>query len=314
MGFMKGEPAMEPVLVSIGLPVYNGADFVRQALESIVNQTYRNLEIVIADNASTDGTEAICREFAVRDERIRYHRQPTNLGGSANHEFVLASTTGKYFRVAAHDDVMAPTLIEKCVWELESDPEVVVAITRVEIIDQNNNPGPEIDAHLKGMSNRNPVQRFGLITCRQNWATPVYGVMRREALEGKHILGRYTGADRTFLAEMALAGRWAQVDEVLFFRREHAATSTKSFPDEWKRRVWFDTSIEASSIAFPQWRRLSELAKVVNRSSLSGKGKIGAHLQLARWVVTPVYRPRILRLIRDPLVVARRALHLSRAA
>ena len=311
---MKGEAAVEPVMVSIGLPVYNGENFVRQALESIVNQTYRNLEIVIADNASTDGTESICREFAARDERIRYHRHSTNLGGSANHEYVLAATTGKYFRVAAHDDVLAPTLVEKCVRELERDPGAVLAITRVQIIDQDGEPGPEIDAHLRGMSSPSEVQRFGLITCRQNWATPVYGVMRREAMEGKHILGRYTGADRTFLAEMALAGRWAQVDEVLFFRREHATTSTKIFPDEWERRKWFDTSIEKSSIAFPQWRRLSELAKVVNRSSLGGLGKVGAYLQLVRWVVTPIYRPRILRLLRDPLVVARRALHLSRAA
>ena len=67
-------------LVSIGVPVYNGENYLRQALESITNQTYRNLEILIADNASTDGTEAICREFAARDERIRYHRHPTNLG------------------------------------------------------------------------------------------------------------------------------------------------------------------------------------------------------------------------------------------
>jgi hypothetical protein len=215
--------------------------------------------------------------------------------------------------VAAHDDEMAPTLIERCVEELEANPKAVVAITRVLSIDDNSVRGAEIDGHLKGMSSPNPVKRFGLISCRPNWATPVFGVMRREAMEGREILGRYTGADRTFLAEMALAGPWRQVDELLFFRRGHATNSTKTFPDEWHRRQWFDTSIQASSIAFPQWRRLAELAKVVKRSSLSTRSKVGAYLQLARWIVTPVYRPRILRLLRDPLVVATRALRSSRA-
>ena len=303
----------ESPLVSIGVPVYNGENYLRRALESITNQTYKNLEIFIADNASTDETEAICREFAARDDRIRYHRHPTNLGASANHAFVLRSTTGKYFRVAAHDDEMAPTLIERCVEELEANPKAVVAITRVLSIDDNSIKGGEIDGHLKGMSSSNPIERFGLISCRPNWATPVFGVMRREAIEGREILGRYTGADRTFLAEMALAGPWRQVDELLFFRRGHATNSTKTFPDEWQRRQWFDTSIQSSSIAFPQWRRLSELAKAVDRSSLSARSKVGAYLQLARWIVTPVYRPRILRLLRDPLVVATRAFRSSRA-
>jgi glycosyltransferase involved in cell wall biosynthesis len=299
-------------LVSIGVPVYNGENYLRRALESITKQTYRNLQILIADNASTDGTEAICREFAARDDRIRYHRHPTNLGASANHAFVLRSTTGKYFRVAAHDDEMAPTLVERCVELLEADPQVVVAITRVLSIDDDSTPGPEIDGHLKRMSSSNPIERFGLISCRPNWATPVFGVMRREAIEGREILGRYTGADRTFLAEMALAGPWRQVDELLFFRRGHATNSTKTFPDEWQRRQWFDTSIQASSIAFPQWRRLAELAKVVDRSSLNPRGKVGAYLQLARWIVTPVHRPRILKLLRDPLLVATRLLRSSR--
>ena len=300
-------------LVSIGVPVYNGENYLRRALESITNQTYKNLEILIADNASTDGTEAICREFAAKDDRIRYHRHPANLGASANHAFVLRFTTGKYFRVAAHDDEMAPTLVERCVEVLEADPKVVVAITRVLSIDDDSTPGAEIDGHLKGMSSLNPIERFGLISCRPNWATPIFGVMRRQAIEGREILGRYTGADRTFLAEMALAGPWRQVDELLFFRRGHATNSTKTFPDEWQRRQWFDTSIQSSSIAFPQWRRLAELAKVVDRSSLSPRSKVGAYLQLARWVVTPLHRPRILKLLRDPLLVATRWLRSSRA-
>jgi hypothetical protein len=130
--------------------------------------------------------------------------------------------------------------------------------------------------------------------------------MRRDVIAGREILGRYTGADRTFLAEMALAGPWRQVDELLFFRRTHSTNSTKEFPDEWERRQWFDTSIRSKSIAFPQWRRLAELIKVVRQSDLSPRSKVGAFLQLARWIVTPMHRPRLFKLLRDPLVVATR--------
>ena len=66
--------------VSIGLPVYNGADYLRTALESIVGQTFADIEITISDNASTDDTQRICEEFADRDSRIRYSRNRVNEG------------------------------------------------------------------------------------------------------------------------------------------------------------------------------------------------------------------------------------------
>lgn len=299
-------------LVSIGVPVYNGELYLRSALESIVGQTYGNLEIVIADNASTDGTEDICREFAARDPRVRYHRHLFNLGASANHDFVFFNTTGTYFKTAAHDDELAPTFIERCVDVLEANPELVMVITRVLEIDEFGRRGKEIDGHLKDMDSTSPVKRFGLITCRPNWATPVFGVMRRAAVKSD-LLGRYTGSDRTFLASMALTGPWKQLDEFLFFRREHATNSTKTFRSEWKRREWFDTSIDGSSVYFPQWRRLAELTKVIRKSQLGLSDRFGAFLQLARWIVTPVYRPRILKLVRDPFIVAARMLRSSRA-
>jgi glycosyltransferase involved in cell wall biosynthesis len=300
-------------LVSIGVPVYNGENYLRRALDSIVSQTYSNLEIVIGDNASTDGTEAICREFAGRDARIRYHRHPVNMGASANHEFVFRTSTAEYYKAAAHDDEIAPTYVEKAVAELEAHPGVAMVITRVTEIDENSRWTKEIDSHLKGMNSPDPVKRLGLIMCRPNWATPVFGMMRRSSFKGKEILGRYTGSDRTFLAEMALAGPWRQVDEVLFMRREHATTSTKSFPNEWQRRQWFDTSATRSKVAFPQWKRLAEYASLIRRSGLSPLARTRAYGQLLRWTVTPFHRPRILKLIRDPAVVAWRMLRSQRA-
>src|SRR3990167_857582 len=101
-------------LVSIGLPVYNGAatDRLPRSLDSLLNQTYHNIEITLSDNASTDGTEKICREYAARDSRIRYIRQKENRGVVANFQFVLAKAIGEYFMWAASVDAWAIIYIE----------------------------------------------------------------------------------------------------------------------------------------------------------------------------------------------------------
>ena len=164
---------------------------------------------------------------------------------------------------------------------------MVVAITRVLSIDRPTaRRVQEIDGHLKGMSSSESGQAFrphqlptelGYAGLRRNAA--------RDAMEGREILGRYTGADRTFLAEMALAGPWRQVDEFLFFRRGHATNSTKTFPDEWHRRQWFDTSIQASrrshsrngegSPNWPRWCEHSSLSTPEQDRGLSAAGPMG---------------------------------------
>ena len=101
--------------VSIGLPVYNGERYLREALDSILGQTFRDFELIICDNASTDETAAICADYAARDPRIRYHRQTHNIGATANFNHTFELARGAYFKWAAHDDVLAPTWLEKCV-------------------------------------------------------------------------------------------------------------------------------------------------------------------------------------------------------
>ena len=95
--------------VSIGMPVYNGVPFLNEALDSILAQTYRDFELVISDNASTDETESICRAYAASDPRIRYYRQQENLGAMPNFNRVCELSRGQYFKWAACDDVCSPT-------------------------------------------------------------------------------------------------------------------------------------------------------------------------------------------------------------
>jgi glycosyltransferase involved in cell wall biosynthesis len=290
-------------LVSIGLPVYNGENFISEALESIIGQTYEKLQIVVADNASTDATESICREFAERDGRITYFRHGENLGASGNHDFVFFQSEGPLFKLAAHDDVLHPDLIEKCVDALVSRPEYVLAFPRTRHIDAAGMEHEAIDDHVVGMDSPSPALRMGRITCPPNWATPVFGVFRREAVKTDTILGRYVGSDRTLLAELALAGPWHRVDEYLFYRREHDTTSTNAFRGEINRMRWFDPSVSRGG-RFPHWRRLAEFRKAVQRAELSAPQRALAYSQLARWTFTPWYRPRALKLLRDPIVAA----------
>ena len=105
----------EQPLVSIGLPVFNGEDFLENALDSILSQTYRNIEVIVCDNASTDRTESIIASYAQNDERIKYSRHDENLGAALNYNSTFELSKGKYFKWAAHDDVMHENYIEQCV-------------------------------------------------------------------------------------------------------------------------------------------------------------------------------------------------------
>src|ERR1051326_2036095 len=105
--------------VSIGLPVYNGQQFLEEAINSLLAQTYSDFELIISDNASTDATEQICRAHAAADPRIRYYRNDKNRGPVWNLNRVFELARGELFKWAAHDDVCAPTLVERCVEVLE---------------------------------------------------------------------------------------------------------------------------------------------------------------------------------------------------
>ena len=98
--------------VSIGLPVYNAERFLEQALDGILAQTYIDFELVICDNASTDGTQAICQRYAALDPRIKYHRNPQNIGVSRNFNRAFELSCGEYFKWCCHDDIPAPTFLE----------------------------------------------------------------------------------------------------------------------------------------------------------------------------------------------------------
>jgi glycosyltransferase involved in cell wall biosynthesis len=210
-------PAHDPSAprVTIGLPVYNGDAFLAAAIDSLLAQTYRDFELIISDNASTDGTEAICRDRAARDPRIRYYRSAKNRGAMWNFNYVVELARGEYFKWAAHDDVHEPTYVERCVEVLDRDPGVVLACTKLVDIDENNVRKPVEVPDLAWDAAR-PNVRFRALANPHHRCESVFGVIRASVLRKTMLISDYAGCDRVLLSQIALAGRFHEVPRCSF--------------------------------------------------------------------------------------------------
>jgi glycosyltransferase involved in cell wall biosynthesis len=274
-------------LVSIGLPVYNGARFLREAMDSILAQTFTDFELIVSDNASTDTTEDICREFAARDPRVRYYRNERNMGASYNYNRVTELAVGKYIRHAAHDDVLAPTNIERCVAVLEADDGVALSYPQMSRIDEQ---GRVIDTFTDSLDLRDedPVarwRRFHQLCDDGSMCDPVFGLFRASVLKATPVLGRFAAADVVLLAEVALRGRVQEVPEVLFFERWHAGTSVNANKTPDERAAWFDPAARGRwENHLPQYRWLREYLAIVGRAPLSPAQKAACTAALVPWL------------------------------
>jgi glycosyltransferase involved in cell wall biosynthesis len=119
--------------VSIGMPVYNGGKYIKEAIDSLLAQTFKDFELIISDNCSTDGTEAICLEYTKNDKRVRYVKQSQNIGASKNFEFVLQESKGEFFMWAAHDDRWSPDCINKLTLALKQSEDAGLAFSNYTI-------------------------------------------------------------------------------------------------------------------------------------------------------------------------------------
>jgi glycosyltransferase involved in cell wall biosynthesis len=207
--------------VTIGLPVHNGEQHVGAAIQSVLAQTYTDLELVISDNASTDATGEVCKEYAAADDRVRYTRQPTNIGARGNFHAVLTERGGgDYFKWAGHDDVLRPTFVERCVGHLDSHPDAVLCMTRFSIVDGDDRPlgpGPPPIA----VTAPTPHERVRSFFAQPKTHQTLFGVIRRRVIEQTQLFGSWYTADRALLMELSLRGGFARLDEHLFVHREH---------------------------------------------------------------------------------------------
>lgn len=215
-----------PPKVTIGLPVYNGERHVAEAIESILAQTYANFELIISDNASTDRTEEICRGYAESDPRVRYYRQPVNLGAAPNFNRLFELAEGsKYFKWAAHDDWIAPSYLRMCVGELENNPDAVLCQSLVEIVGEG---GKRLDTYDHTASGANLARPSDRMRARlYGHCMGIFGVIRSDVLASTDLIGMHQLGDRTLLLELAMCGRSLLVPRRLFFNRDHSGRFSK---------------------------------------------------------------------------------------
>lgn len=240
--------------VSIGLPVYNGENYLAETLDCFLNQTYGDFELVIVDNASTDTTPEICQSYADRDGRIRYHRNESNIGAVRNYNKAFELSKAPYFKWAAHDDVYEPTYLEKCVAVLDQSPDVVLVHCAARMIgpagelitfDRENDVFVDREleitkkAEAKDLAEvTRPEDRFRDILMRAHWCTSIFGVIRREDLSRTSLHEPYYGSDKVLLSELALMGRFYHVREELFSKRCHREMS--HFKGTKEKAAWIN--------------------------------------------------------------------------
>ncbi len=240
--------------VAIGIPVYNGSNFVGAAVESILGQTYGDFDLFISDNASTDATEDICRGYARDDARVHYVRQPRNLGAAGNHNALLGMNDSAYFKWASHDDILAPGFLAACVAALDGDPAIVLASPASTLIGPAGTPlpyspergglvdeagvcWPVLPEKNPNLESADPVLRFEAIMIVMVMCVEIYGLIRRSALP-RVTMGAFSGADKVLLAQLSLLGRFWLGQETLFFRRCHPQQFSASVSGTY-RAQWF---------------------------------------------------------------------------
>jgi glycosyltransferase involved in cell wall biosynthesis len=267
--------------VTIGLPVFNGERFLAEALDAIVTQSFEDFELLISDNASTDSTPEICRDFAARDRRIRVDRLPQNLGASINYNRLVDMARGRFFKWATHDDLLAPSFLEKCVEHLDADPRMVLCSCEIDIIDSDGSRLGKCDDPLPDLASPQPHRRFANLILVDHRCIDVFGLMRIEALRSTPRIAPYIASDRVLLAELGLLGRIDRIDETLFFSRSHTGQSI-ALVDMKKRAAWFDPANRGP--VFPNWRLFAEYFRVVHRVPLEPSERARCHLHLLHWL------------------------------
>ncbi|HTS07795.1 MAG TPA: glycosyltransferase family A protein [Candidatus Eisenbacteria bacterium] len=264
-------------LVTFGLPVYNGENFVAEAIQCVLDQTVSNWELVICDNCSTDHTLEICRGFAERDSRIRIHQSARNMGACFNFDRAFRLSRGRFFKWITHDDLFAAQFVERCLRELERDDRVVLAIPRFCFVDANRRVlrrqsrelsvmGPTIESRAE--------QFMALAAGGMDFIWLAYGLIRRDVLEHVGSMGWYAASDQVLLFKLALRGCIKQVNEEMFFRREHPGAETCRRGATVRERARGAYADDNRRLVLPWCRNLKEHLVAVLDSPMPLRGKL----------------------------------------
>lgn len=227
-------------IVSIGLPVYNGEKFIRKRVESILSQTLHNFELIISDNASTDSTSEICKEFASKDTRIHYFRQENNIGMFRNLKYVLDKARSEYFVWIGVDDIWLPEFLEENIKVLENDKNSVGSISKIELDIKNIEYKPgKFSKKIRIFSYDNyPV--LGSYEDRVEfylrfWSNEnIYAIFRTAPFRKSFIERPMGGIDKAIILNVLKYGEIQILDKVLMIRYSKGFSRTASLMEKLK--------------------------------------------------------------------------------
>ena len=247
--------------VVLAMPVYNGENFVREAVTSILEQDHTDLRLIVTDNASTDGTEDIVRSMAAQDDRITYIRNRANLGASRNYNLGYELTDGEYLKWCAHDDLLSPNYVSTCVAALDVDPGLSLAFGKTVSIDPKGRRLPPAGWDTPDIVATDAAARFTqIVGLFGRMCFPIFGVMRRSALARTNLHPSYYGSDQALLAEMALRGRWRRIESATLWNRDHDQRSL-NIEDKLERARW-QGGAKSRFAAAEHWQLLCHLLRI----------------------------------------------------
>lgn len=253
--------------VSIGLPVYNGERYLSRAFDSLLGQTFRDIELVVSDNASTDATAELCRGYAARDPRVICTRNDSNIGIAANHNKTLAMARGELFKWASHDDEYHERFVEACVEAMDAaPPHVALVYTQAQVIDENGVTG-ELRSDAVASDDPAPHRRLIQFLRHASLFNFYFGLMRTETLRRTTGLGLYPMSDNVLFAELAMLGELREIREPLLRLRVHGGRSLRAHVTAQARRELFDPSLAGKRVLLSLQDRVQlELVKAALRT------------------------------------------------
>ncbi len=259
--------------VSIGMPAYNSASTLRAAIDCLLNQSFRDFELIVSDNASTDETWSIIQEYADRDSRVVGLRQPHNIGANGNYTAVFCASTGRYFKWASSNDWCAPGFLASCVEHLEANPDVAMVGPRTRLFFETPTDARDYPSDIS-LEDTNPVERFIRLSQTLALNNVMNGLVRKEILDSTRLIEHYPGADIVLVGHIALLGKIGLLPDYLFYRRMDSETATAMMDEAARQRHHYPSKTSRS--LFPTWRFMAGLFRAVCSAKLSGSDTLRA--------------------------------------
>jgi len=265
------------------MPLYNREKYVGAAIEAHLKQTYEDFELIITDNASTDRSAEICRDYAATDPRIKYYANPRNLGATGNFRRCFELSSGDYFRWNPSDDLVSPNLLARAVDLLDHDSSIMTAYGRTKLIDGDGNLIEDFDERLHLMDDR-PSKRWQGVQRNIRLGNLHYGLTRTADLHKTGLLRNYSGGDFPLISEMSLYGKFYEIPDAFFYRRIHAEAASSASKNDKDWMAFFDPTKSKDFFA-RTWVHLGANGWSVARSPISLSEKLRIYGYMARQAV-----------------------------